>query len=169
MFIVLVNDNEGILKEIIHMGMKRDAAEQHFIRACATNLSNWEGYTPEDISAVLENGYEVFGGGCIMFVDTDGFTSDEEIAAMTGGFPPKKVNRITRWEQDGEIGSVDTIDEVVERAGRCLDAANSWDICGPILFQAEDGKWYAGTVNFVISEANPKYVEDTLKELENES
>lgn len=169
MFLVLVN-KDSVLEEIAHVGVDRQVAEQRFIEVCSERISNWDEYTPADVAAVLENGYEMFGKGvgAIVLVDTDGWTNDEAIAAMTGGFPPKDVQRVERWVECGEIGEVQTIDEILERAGACLDASQSHEICGPILFQAEDGRWYTLTVEGVIAVAHPQYVEDTLKEHEDE-
>jgi hypothetical protein len=40
-------------------------AELTFLNKCAENLSNWDDYTPDDRSALLEQGYEKFGHGSI--------------------------------------------------------------------------------------------------------
>lgn len=164
MFMVQVNDKYGVLKEITHFGTDRAVAEQHFLSACEQSISNWNEYSPGDVETICDEGYAEFGGGAVNFIDTDGYTSDDAIGAMVGKYPAKEVQKITRWVQDGEIGSVGTIDEVLEEAGRCLDAACSWDICGQVLFQAEDGKFYVGTVELVIAEANLDFLEDALAE-----
>jgi hypothetical protein len=103
-----------------------------------------------------------------MLIDTDGFTSDDEIGAAIGRYPPRRVQEITKWLCDGEIGEAATIDEVIERAGRCLDAAQSHEICGEVLFEAEDGKTYVLTVEGTIGEANPDYLAAVLED-QNES
>lgn len=164
MFIVqVIQDN--VLDEIVHIGTDRAAAEQQFIGACAKVISNFlEEYKPDDIAAILDQGYEKFGNGAVILIDTDGFTSDEYIRASLTGAPPFGVDKIQRWIHAGEIDEVDDIDEVIERAASALDEANSWDICGEVLFQAEDGKWYVGTVEFVIGTANPDYLKEALAE-----
>jgi hypothetical protein len=77
--------------------------------------------------------------------------------------------KITEWVCDGHealsaSGITDT-DELLDSAANALDHACSWDIMGEILFKAEDGEYYVGTVDFVISKANPDYVADKLKEI----
>jgi hypothetical protein len=57
-----------------------------------------------------------------------------------------------------------TFDDIIDEAGPCLDEAHSWDICGEVLFEGDDGKMYAGTVEFAITEANPGYVRKVLAE-----
>lgn len=167
MFIVqVIRDN--VFSEFVHFGTDQAEAEQHFISACATEVSNWPEYTPGDIERILDDGYVTFGNGSVNLLDTDGPTSDDELAAMLGKYPPKSVDKITRWVESGEIGEVETIDEVLKLAGGCLDSACSWDICGSILFQAENGKWYTLNTEAVIAEAHPQYVKDTLQEIEDE-
>lgn len=166
MFLVQNNDNHGVLKELVYVGCDRETAQEHFFSTCSTAISNWAEYTRDDQEVCLDDGYAEFGGGAILFIDTDGITSDAEIAAMIGKYPLPDVQKIKRWVESGEIGEVKTIDEILEKAGRCLDAACSHDICGPILFQAEDDKWYVLTVEGVIGEAAPEYVSDCLEENE---
>ena len=45
-----------------------------------------------------------------------------------------------------------------------VSTANSWDICGEVLFIGDDDRYYVGTVEFVIAPANPAYVEQALGE-----
>jgi hypothetical protein len=75
--------------------------------------------------------------------------------------------KITEWVCDGHealsaSGITDT-DELLDSAANALDHACSWDIMGEILFKAEDGEYYVGTVDFVISKANPDYVADMIR------
>jgi hypothetical protein len=63
-----------------------------------------------------------------------------------------------------EISPGHTRDEIIELACECLNAANSWDICGEVLFLGSDGNHYVGTVEFVIAPGNPIYVEQALGE-----
>ena len=72
--------------------------------------------------------------------------------------------KIKKWIR-GE-NEYKTTEKVIERAGVALDDACASDIVGECLFQAEDGKYYVGTVDFVIQEANPKYVKNALEEME---
>jgi secreted trypsin-like serine protease len=77
--------------------------------------------------------------------------------------------KIKRWIHDGHDAlskSVTDEDELLEAAADALNSACSWDIMGPILFEADDGKFYVGTVSFDISEAHPDYVKAELEELE---
>ena len=72
--------------------------------------------------------------------------------------------KIKRWILAGEVPESDTTEELLQDAGRCLDKVNSFEIVGSILFEGEDGKYYVGEVEFVISEANPDYVKMCLEE-----
>lgn len=74
--------------------------------------------------------------------------------------------KISHWLKDGHSGLDDckTEEELLEAAGTLLDKASSHDIVGEVLFEGEDGKMYVGTVEFMITEANPEYVLDVLAE-----
>lgn len=164
MFMVQVNRGD-VLDEITHVGVNQEEARAHFLDACKVNLSNFGEYTPDDVSKIINDGYCQFGSGAVVLIDTEEFISDQDIGAMVGSFPPSNVNKIKQWAMSGEIGEVDTIDEVIKRAGECLDSANSWDSCGGVVFRAEDDKWYVLTVNGVITEADPDYLADMLSEV----
>lgn len=164
MFQVQVNDSQGVLKELVWMGMDRQVGEMQFLATCRTVIPNFDEYSPEDVETVLGEGFESFGGGTVMFIDTSNVATDEELTAELGNFPAKTVDKIIRWHNSGEIGEVATIDEALEAAGRCLDAAQSHEICGPVLFQGEDGEWYVITVEAVVAKAHPDYVRDELSE-----
>jgi len=71
--------------------------------------------------------------------------------------------KIKRWLRDGHDGLAECCEdteELLEVAGNRLDDAQSWDIVGEVVFEGDDGKIYVGSVEFVIEEANPKYVQD---------
>jgi hypothetical protein len=77
--------------------------------------------------------------------------------------------KIAEWLRDGDALSADGIedtDDLIGAAANALDHAYAYDIMGEILFQGEDGKFYVGTVDFVISEADPEYVKDVQQEIE---
>ena len=168
MYLVMVN-KDNLPQDVILVTTDRDRATEQFLETCSERLSNWDAYTQDDKDILLDQGYELFGNNeAIVLIDTDGPTSDNEIAAELGGFPPMTVEKITRWVEAGEIGEAKTIDEVLERAGGCLDSVQSHEICGPILFQAENDKWYTGTVELVIMEAHPDYVKNSLLESDDE-
>lgn len=80
--------------------------------------------------------------------------------------------KITQWVIDGNVGlarqGITTEDELIEAAGRLLDKSCSGDIVGEILFRADNGKFYVGNVEFVISEASPEYVADAMRESESD-
>ncbi len=80
--------------------------------------------------------------------------------------------KIKKWLRDGNEGfaaqGLDDTDDILCAAGRLLDHACSHDIVGEVLFRGEDGKYYVGTVEFVIAEANPEYVKDVLEEIKDE-
>ena len=87
---------------------------------------------------------------------------------------PKKLIKIKRWLRDGNDGlggedqDIYDSDSLLDAAGRALDKAYSHDIVGECVFEGEDGKFYVGCVEFVISEANPDYVRELLVEIAEE-
>lgn len=73
--------------------------------------------------------------------------------------------KIKKWLKNGNEGlRVRDTRKVLEAAGNALDGACASDIMGEILFQGEDGKYYVGTVEFIIQRANPAYVKEVLAE-----
>jgi DNA-binding transcriptional MerR regulator len=74
--------------------------------------------------------------------------------------------KIKKWLKTGhgnyDLDSVPDTDTLLERAVSSLDRAYAHDITGEVLFEGEDGKFYGGCVEFVISEANPDYVDEVL-------
>lgn len=82
MFIVQVNDNTGVLKELVHMGVDREEAEKKFLGTCDEGCQPKEGryerlYGRDD---VLDDGYLVIRGvGVVMLIDTSNCVSDEEL------------------------------------------------------------------------------------------
>lgn len=164
MYLVMVN-KDNLPQDVILVTMDRNKAQAQFLDTCSTQLSNWDAYTQDDKDILLDQGYERFGANeAILLVDTDGFTSDNEIAAAICGFPPKKVNKITRWIASGEIGEVDTIEEVLETAGRMLDKSCSEELFGQVIFEAEDGKVYVLNCEGTIGKINPEYLADVENE-----
>lgn len=164
MFIVQINDN-NILQEILYIGTDRRMAENHFLDACRTHISNWGEYTVEDVTVILEQGYEQFGNRAVVLIDTSNHISDADVASLIMDAPTSDVDKIVEWVQSGEIKEVSTITEAMVECGRCLDASNSWDICGQVLFKAEDGKWYTINTEAVVGEADPAFVKETLEEM----
>jgi hypothetical protein len=78
---------------------------------------------------------------------------------MTKSIQIKKI--IDPGELD--LDAAKTSRDIINASLPILDSANAADICGTVLFQGTDGKFYTGTVEFVISEANPEYVANTLE------
>lgn len=169
MFLVQVNDRDGILKELVHVGVDHDVATLRFLEACDTSITNWGEYSQDDVSDVLDDGYAKFGGGCVMFIDTDGVTSDEAIRDQLMKQPAGDVT-ITEVVQDGELTLTEgmTVDKIINACGANLNAACSWDIQGQILFKGSTGKWYTVTTESVVAEANQEWVKEVLAELAKE-
>jgi hypothetical protein len=72
----------------------------------------------------------------------------------------KKELKIVRWFETGELdGYPADAGALIEQAGRLLDKSCAHYIVGGCLFQAEDGKFYRGTVEFVIDEVDAGVVE----------
>ena len=76
--------------------------------------------------------------------------------------------KIKRWIRDGneefEGQGLDDTEDILCAAGCLMDHAYSHEIVGEVLFEGEDGKFYVGTVEFVIAEANPDYARGVLDE-----
>lgn len=164
MFLVMVNKH-NILDELILVTTDREKAQQHFLDTCQEHLSNWDDYTQDDKNALLDMGYEqLVGEGAIVLVDTDGITSDGQIAAEIHKTVPPMVNKITRWISSGEIGEEKTVGGVIEKAGRLLDKSCSEELFGQVIFEAEDGNTYVLNCEGCIGQINPEYLEDMLLE-----
>lgn len=169
MFITLVNDSDGILKELVHIGTDRATCEQKFIGACAEAISNWDGYSPADIAAVLDEGYAVFGGGSVMFIDASNCITDDELRDSLTGQPNGDMT-VAEIVADGEVALKEgmTVDQILEECCGNLDSACSWEIQGQVLFKGSDGKWYTITTESIIGLATPEFVKDTLAEHEDD-
>ena len=69
--------------------------------------------------------------------------------------------KIQRWLRDEglDVRDLDKVDDLLEYMGQELDKT----IGAPILlFQLEDGTWKIGTIEFVISDPSPNFLEDEL-------
>lgn len=75
-----------------------------------------------------------------------------------------KPIKITQFVRDGEFDTtyITDTDQLLRDAGTKLDAANASDITGPVLFRGRDGKFYVGTVEFLIEPVNPTHLVQTL-------
>lgn len=167
MFLVQVNAINGVLKEITHVGCDRGKAETAYFNTCESNVSNWDEYMPHDRDTVLTEGYCLYGGGCIMLIDTDGFTSNDAIRDELTKQPREDMTIVEIIEEGNlELKVGMNIDEILKLCGNNLDAACSWDIQGQIVFKGSDGKWYTITTESIIGEANSEFVENVLAEIE---
>ncbi len=64
--------------------------------------------------------------------------------------------KIAKWIRDGNLPSgIETTEELIEAAGRCLDSACATEAVGTCVFVGEDGKTYVGSVEFSYEEADP--------------
>ena len=73
-----------------------------------------------------------------------------------------KSQQVRVLVSSGELDSPVSVPDMLEQSGRLLDKACSHDICGTVLFQAEDKKWYVGTVEFCVGKANPDFAIDEI-------
>lgn len=71
--------------------------------------------------------------------------------------------QIKRWLSSGGIpaGAVDT-ETVLHRAGRVLDTHATQELLGDILFEGEDGKFYAVFVEAVVTEVAEDHIHNVL-------
>jgi len=86
---------------------------------------------------------------------------------LTRDRPPPTIRRVIA-AGELELAEGQTFDEVRELACVPMDRACTWDICGEIMFVADDDRHYVGTVEFVIGPANPSYVEEIVKKAEDD-
>lgn len=133
---------------------------------------------PDDVKveAICELAWDLFGvvDAGVQYIDTDRTPDLTELRNVLGTVREAltkdrelKVKKVIR-NGELEIEPGHTIPEIVEQAAACLDRACSWDICGEILFLGDDDLYYVGTVEFTVGLANPKYLEEALKEDEEE-
>ncbi len=81
MYIVQVNDEDGILHELVHIGFNLEIAQKCFITTC--KRFGWHEHPDSDIKILLEDGYEVCScGGAIVLMDTSGLMSDQELVQL---------------------------------------------------------------------------------------
>ena len=76
-------------------------------------------------------------------------------------FPIKVKRFICKGELDGR--EADT-DDILDSCADALDACESHEILGTVLFEGEDGKFYSVTVEANIGEADPEFVKQTIEE-----
>jgi hypothetical protein len=76
--------------------------------------------------------------------------------------------KIKRFLADGHLDSseIGYVSQLIEAAGAALDAHESHDILGTVVFEGEDGVTYVMTVEAVIGEINPDYLESVREEFE---
>ncbi len=163
MFIVQVNDNDGILQDLIHVGIDRAKADAAFLSVCAERFTNWSEYGAIDVQSLLEDGYAKFGGGIIMLIDTSNCVTDDELRDQLRK-QPSRDTKVAKIVQEGELDL--WIGMTVDRLIAACEA-NLEDIREQVLFMGSDGKWYTITTESIIGEATPEFVRDTLEEVRN--
>lgn len=173
MFLVQVNDNDGILTELVHIGIDREVAETKFLDTCIALLHDAEGlhdaeYSEDEKNAILDNGYEKVGAGVAMLIDTSNCTTDDKLRDALTGQPAEDMT-VAEIVEDGEVALEEgmSVDKILELCGENLDACCSWDIQGQILFKGSDGKWYTITTESTIDLAAPEFVSEVLAENQN--
>jgi len=167
MYLVMVN-KDNLPQDVILVTTDRDRATEQFLETCSELLSNWDAYTQDDKDILLDQGYELFGNNeSIVLVDTDGPTSDADIRDQLTKQPSGDMT-VAEIVESGEVALTEgmTVDQMLELCGRNLDAANSWDIQGQVLFKGSDGKWYTITTESIVAEANPEYWQPILAAME---
>ena len=84
-------------------------------------------------------------------------------------FASENPLRIKQFLRSGEFepAAIATVQDLYEQAGNLLDRACR-DICGYCLFEGEDGKFYLGTVEFLVDQVDPDFVKSTLEEFPEE-
>lgn len=81
MYLVVIN-KDNLPQDVVLVTADREKALAQFLETCGERLSNWDEYTADDKEALLDQGYELTGDNtAVVLIDTDGPTSDAEIAA----------------------------------------------------------------------------------------
>lgn len=57
-----------------------------------------------------------------------------------------------------------TFDEIIELAAAAMNRACTWDVTGEIAFEGSDNYCYVGTVEFMIGQASPAYMEQLRRD-----
>jgi hypothetical protein len=95
-------------------------------------------------------------------------TGDPEFQDMPPSVSPfVPPTRIVRWIRTGELSEdelPESVETLLEQAGRRLDRACAPDILGTCVFQTADGRTLVGTVEFEVRPVNPDYLADLLLE-----
>lgn len=60
--ILVISYNDGVLEPIVVCSTSEEA-EAKFLELCREKIWNFDEYTPGDIEAILDNGYEQYGAG----------------------------------------------------------------------------------------------------------
>lgn len=71
--------------------------------------------------------------------------------------------KIVEWISDGHeqlSERINTIGDLYDFGDTRLIDIDCENIIGPLLFRAEDGKYYTGTIKFVVSEATEEDIAD---------
>ena len=81
--------------------------------------------------------------------------------------------KITEWLDEGNLSGnvhdeIKDTDQLMEAAGRALDACYSHEIVGNVIFKGEDGEYYVMTVEAIIGKANPDFIREFLEEQDQE-
>jgi hypothetical protein len=165
MYIVVVNV-DNVPREIVCVTPDAKIAEDHFLDACKTHVSNWDEHTAEDREAILEDAYCQFGhpNSAVVLMDISNVKSDGEILAELTGTPPPHVHQITNWIRTGEVGECNTLSELMSQAGNMLDKIESHEIFGEVIFEAADGKVYVLNCEAVIGPISPAYLKQVREE-----
>lgn len=95
----------------------------------------------------------------------------KEAVRLLSAHRDTEIKRISQWIRiDDQLADlIDkedlTFQDLLNEAGGLLDEACSHEITGQCVFKADDERYYVGSVQFVISEANPDYVNDLIHEV----
>lgn len=171
MFLVMtIKDN--VLQDLLAVCVDRAEAEKHFLNACGQYVPDWNKYTSQEISDSLGEGYaETLDNGSVMYIDTDGITSDRKILSQLN----EKFN--TELKNDGEVKVKRVIDngelelkegmsfsDIIEQCGENLDYVCAYEIQGQVLFLGSDNRWYTITTESIIGIANPDFVKECVED-----
>lgn len=82
--------------------------------------------------------------------------------------PKPEPIKIAFFVNEGEFDTEDIgcTKQLLADAGAKLDHACSHEICGTPLFKGTNGKWYVGSVEFVVNPVNPEYLVEELADKE---
>lgn len=80
MYLVQVNDEDGLLMNLVHIGFNLELAQDFLLGVC-------ERFTLKEISTeerdtILEDGFHLYNNGAVVLIDTSNLLSDQKLVQL---------------------------------------------------------------------------------------